>query len=71
MKKRDKIEVSSTIDINAYINILKIFQRLHTINEYEGTEIGLAISKMIIERHNGRIGVEYEFGTGTTFYFTL
>ncbi|MBN2529039.1 MAG: PAS domain S-box protein [Deltaproteobacteria bacterium] len=59
------------IDKKYFDKIFEIFQHLNSSSHYEGTGIGLAISKRIIERHGGRIWVESSPGNGSSFYFTL
>ena len=52
-------------------HIFLIFKRLHTNEEYEGTGIGLAIIKRIVQRHYGRVWAKSELGKGSTFYFSI
>jgi two-component system, chemotaxis family, sensor kinase Cph1 len=59
------------IDPKNQDRIFQIFQRLHTRAQYDGTGIGLAICKRIVDRHSGRIWVAAEPGPGATFRFTL
>jgi signal transduction histidine kinase len=51
--------------------LFETFQRLHRIDEYEGTGIGLALVRLIVERHGGEISACAEPGLGATFSFTL
>jgi signal transduction histidine kinase len=51
--------------------VFEPFKRLHEHGEYEGTGLGLATCKRIVERHDGKIWCESKNGQGTTFFFTL
>jgi two-component system CheB/CheR fusion protein len=52
-------------------NVFTLFKRLHTKDEYEGTGIGLAITKRIIEKHNGSIIAKSTEGKGSDFIIVL
>ncbi|MHA2425856.1 MAG: ATP-binding protein, partial [Candidatus Thorarchaeota archaeon] len=59
------------IDPKYHDRLFKVFQRLHAIGEYEGSGIGLAICKRVVENLGGEIWLESELNVGTTIYFSI
>lgn len=76
-KEREKDWVFSITDNGIGIKeeyqkqIFEMFKRLHHKQEYSGTGIGLAICMRIVESFGGQLWVESEFGSGSTFYFSI
>ncbi|WP_249722941.1 ATP-binding protein [Aquiflexum sp. TKW24L] len=59
------------IEERDYDKVFLIFQRLHLMEDFEGTGLGLAYCRKIVELHGGKIWIDSQKGVGTSFYFTL
>ncbi|NDP22648.1 MAG: GAF domain-containing protein [Paludibacter sp.] len=59
------------IDIKYHNRVFELFKRMDNVKEYEGSGVGLAIVKRIMEKHKGRIWFESQLGKGTVFYVSF
>ena len=59
------------IDINYYSRIFELFKRMDNVKDFDGTGVGLAIVKRILEKHEARIWFESNLGVGTVFYISF
>jgi light-regulated signal transduction histidine kinase (bacteriophytochrome) len=56
------------IDTRYHSRVFELFKRMDNVDDIDGSGVGLTIAKRIVEKHNGKIWFESDFGKGTTFY---